>query len=116
MVIDQGRLAPSGTSECRAGCPVECSVRIATKSATISVAFEPRPIPICGLKGESIMPDSYDREVVQQETTSGEPERAVSPLASSSTSRTPAYPEVGITDDRAILLAWWVVCLTADLS
>ena len=50
------------------------------------------------------MPDSYDREVVRQETTTGEPVRPVAPvtpLTTSSTSRTAVYREGGY-NSRAI--------------
>jgi hypothetical protein len=51
------------------------------------------------------MPDSYDREVVRQETTSGEPVRPVAPVT---TSRTAVYREGG-TNYRAIQIVWWIV-------
>src|SRR4030088_3460101 len=51
------------------------------------------------------MPDSYDREVVRQETTTGEPVRPVAPVT---TSRTAVYREGG-TNDRAIQIVWWIV-------
>jgi len=51
------------------------------------------------------MPDSYDREVVRQETTTGEPVRPVAPVT---TSRTAVYRE-GSTNDRAIQIVWWIV-------
>jgi hypothetical protein len=60
------------------------------------------------------MPDSYDREVVRQETTTGEPVRPVvpvtpvAPVTTSSTSRTAVYRE-GSSDTRAIQIVWWVV-------
>jgi hypothetical protein len=60
------------------------------------------------------MPDSYDREVVRQETTTGEPVRPVTPVTpvapvtTSSTSRTAVYREGGY-NTRAIQAVWWVV-------
>ena len=57
------------------------------------------------------MADSYDREVVRQETTTGEPVRPVAPVAPVTTSRTAVYREGGSTNDRAIQIIWWVVGL-----
>jgi hypothetical protein len=57
------------------------------------------------------MADSYDREVVRQETTTGEPVRPVAPVTTSSTSRTAVYREGGSTNYRAIQIIWWVVGL-----
>ena len=60
------------------------------------------------------MPDSYDREVVRQETSSGEPVRPVAPATpvtpatTSTTSRTAVYREGGY-DSRAIQAVWWIV-------
>lgn len=57
------------------------------------------------------MPDSYDREVVRQETTTGEPVRPVppvTPVAPVTTSRTAVYREGG-TNFRAIQIVWWIV-------
>ena len=57
------------------------------------------------------MPDSYDREVVRQETTSGQPAvpaTPVTPAASVTTSRTAIYREGGY-NTRAIQIIWWVV-------
>ena len=54
------------------------------------------------------MPDSYDREVVRQETTSGEPVRPVAPVTPVTTSRTAVYREGG-TNYRAIQAVWWIV-------
>ena len=57
------------------------------------------------------MPDSYDREVVRQETTAGEPVRPVAPVppaTTSSTSRTAVYREGGY-NSRAIQAVWWIV-------
>ena len=58
------------------------------------------------------MPDSYDREVVRQETTTGEPVRPVTPvtpLTTSSTSRTAVYREGVGYNTRAIQVVWWIV-------
>ena len=60
------------------------------------------------------MADSYDREVVRQETTTGEPVRPVAPVTpvtTTSTSRTAVYREGGSTNYRAIQIIWWVVGL-----
>jgi uncharacterized protein YggT (Ycf19 family) len=57
------------------------------------------------------MADSYDREVVRQETTTGEPVRPVAPVAPVTTSRTAVYREGGSTNVRAIQIIWWVVGL-----
>ena len=57
------------------------------------------------------MADSYDREVVRQETTTGEPVRPVAPVAPVTTSRTAVYREGGSTNYRAIQIIWWVVGL-----
>ena len=63
------------------------------------------------------MPDSYDREVVRQETTTGEPARPVAPVTpatpvapvtTSSTSRTAVYHE-GSYNTRVIQTIWWIV-------
>ncbi len=57
------------------------------------------------------MPDSYDREVVREETTAGEPVRPiapVTPVTTSSTSRTAVYREGGY-NSRAIQAVWWIV-------
>ena len=57
------------------------------------------------------MPDSYDREVVREETTAGEPVRPVAPVTpvtTSSTSRTAVYREGGF-NSRAIQAVWWIV-------
>src|SRR6266851_7926860 len=54
------------------------------------------------------MADSYDREVVRQETTTGEPVRPVAPVASVTTSRTAVYREGGY-NTRAIQAVWWIV-------
>src|ERR1700730_14787239 len=59
----------------------------------------------------SIMADSYDREVVRQETTTGEPVRPVAPGTpgtTSSTSRTAVHSE-GSSTNRTIQIIWWVV-------
>ena len=63
------------------------------------------------------MADSYDREVVRQETTTGEPVRPVAPVTpatpvtpvtTSSTSRTAIHSE-GRSTNRTIQIIWWVV-------
>ena|SRR5205807_1398310 len=60
------------------------------------------------------MPDSYDREVVRQETTTGEPVRPVAPVTpvtpvtTSTTSRTAVYREGGY-NTRAIQAILWIV-------
>lgn len=56
------------------------------------------------------MPDSYDREVVRQETTTGEPVRPVAPVAPVTTSRTAVYRE-GSYNTRAVQAVWWIVGL-----
>jgi hypothetical protein len=60
------------------------------------------------------MADSYDREVVRQETTTGEPVRPVAPVtpvtpvAPVTTSRTAVYRESG-NNTRVIQTVWWIV-------
>ena len=56
------------------------------------------------------MPDSFDREVVRQETTTGEPVRPVAPVAPITTSRTAVYRE-GSYNTRAVQAVWWIVGL-----
>ena len=53
------------------------------------------------------MTDSYDREVVRQETT-GEPVQPVRPVSSVYSSRTSLYREGGY-NYRVIQVIWWVV-------
>jgi hypothetical protein len=63
------------------------------------------------------MADSYDREVVRQETTTGEPVRPVTPVTpvtTSSTSRTAVYRE-STSSNRTIQIIWWVVGLIDTL-
>jgi len=63
------------------------------------------------------MADSYDREVVRQETTTGEPVRPitpVTPVTTSSTSRTAVYRE-STSSNRTIQIIWWVVGLLDTL-
>jgi hypothetical protein len=63
------------------------------------------------------MADSYDREVVRQETTTGEPVRPVTPVTpvtTSSTSRTAVYRE-STSSNRTIQIIWWVVGLVDTL-
>jgi len=57
------------------------------------------------------MADSYDREVVRQETITGEPVRPaepVPPVAPVTTSRTSIYSESG-NNTRVIQTVWWIV-------
>jgi hypothetical protein len=53
------------------------------------------------------MADSYDQEVVREETTSGTPARPV-PLAGTTTSRTSVYRS-GSSNTRPIQAVWWIV-------
>jgi hypothetical protein len=61
------------------------------------------------------MADSYDREVVRQETTTtGESPRPVAPVTpvtpvTTSTSRTAVYREGGSFNTRSIQVVWWIV-------
>ena len=52
------------------------------------------------------MADSYDREVVRQETTTGEPVRPVAPVTT--TSSTSIYRRRS-SNYRAIQAVWWIV-------
>jgi hypothetical protein len=54
------------------------------------------------------MADSYDREVVRQETTTGDPVTPARPVAPVTTTRTSVYRR---TDGsyRAIQIVWWLV-------
>ncbi len=54
------------------------------------------------------MADSFDREVVRQETTTGEPVTPVTPVAPVTTSRTAVYRESGY-NSRVIQAIWWIV-------
>src|ERR1700694_4909699 len=60
------------------------------------------------------MADSYDSEVVRQETTTGETVRPVrpgttaTPVAPVTTTRTAIYREVG-NNTRVIQAVWWIV-------
>ena len=59
------------------------------------------------------MPETYDREVVRQETTAGQPVTPVTPVApvgTASSSRTSVYRS-GATNDRAAQIVWWIVGL-----
>ena len=57
------------------------------------------------------MAESYDREVVRQETTAGQPVTPVTPVVgTTSSSRTSVYRS-GATNDRAIQVVWWIVGL-----
>jgi uncharacterized protein YggT (Ycf19 family) len=59
------------------------------------------------------MADSYDREVVRQETTSGEPVSSVSPVTTSRTSvSSHSYPSY---TNPTIAIIWWVVGLLDTL-
>jgi hypothetical protein len=53
------------------------------------------------------MADSFDREVVRQETTTGEPAAPVRPVAPVTTTRTAVYRRSG--GSRAIQAVWWIV-------
>jgi uncharacterized protein YggT (Ycf19 family) len=57
------------------------------------------------------MTEPYDREVVRQETVTGQP---VTPVAPVRTSRTDIYRS-GAANDRAIQVVWWVVGLIDTL-
>ena len=54
------------------------------------------------------MADSYDREIVRQETTTGEPVPPVGPVAPVTTTRTSVYRRTG-GSYRAIQIVWWLV-------
>ena len=54
------------------------------------------------------MADSYEREVVRQDTTAGEPVRPVEPVAPVTHSRTSVYREGGV-NSRAVAAVWWIV-------
>ena len=54
------------------------------------------------------MGDSYDREIVRQETTTGEQVAAARPVAPVSTTRTSVYRGTG-GSYRAIQAVWWIV-------
>src|SRR5437899_1926636 len=85
------------------------SAHVAIKPAIMSVAFEPRSVPICGLMRRRIMADSYDREVVRQETTTGEPVAPVRPVAPVTTTSSTAVYRRRPTNYRAIQVVWWIV-------
>ena len=53
------------------------------------------------------MADSYDREIVREETTTGDPARPA-PVAASTTSRTSVYRS-GSSNTRPIQAVWWIV-------
>jgi len=55
------------------------------------------------------MPDSYDREVVRQETTTGEPVAPVRPVAPVTTTSSTAVYRRGPSNFRAIQAVWWIV-------
>ncbi|HVH65227.1 MAG TPA: hypothetical protein VM674_04260 [Candidatus Acidoferrum sp.] len=54
------------------------------------------------------MADSYEREVVRQDTTAGEPVRPVAPVTPVTASRTSVYREGGY-NYRAAQAVWWIV-------
>lgn len=54
------------------------------------------------------MADSYEREVVRQDTAAGEPVRPVEPVAPVTHSRTSYYREGGY-NTRAAQAVWWIV-------
>jgi hypothetical protein len=54
------------------------------------------------------MADSYDREVVRQETTTSEPGTPVRPVAPVTTTSTAVYRRTG-GSYRAIQAVWWIV-------
>src|SRR3989442_5337034 len=85
------------------------SAHVAIKPAIMSVAFEPRCVPICGLMRRSIMADSYDREVVRQETTTGEPAPPVRPVAPVTTTSSTSVYRRRTSNYRAIQAVWWIV-------
>ncbi|HEY8678510.1 MAG TPA: YggT family protein [Candidatus Dormibacteraeota bacterium] len=63
------------------------------------------------------MTEPYEREVVRQETTAGQPVvpvTPVTPVAPVSTSRTSVYRESGV-NDGVIAAVWWVVGLIDTL-
>ncbi len=63
------------------------------------------------------MPETYDREVVRQETTAGQPVTPVTPVApvgTTSSSRTSVYRS-GATNDRTVQVVWWIVGLIDTL-
>jgi hypothetical protein len=53
------------------------------------------------------MADSYDREIVREETTTGDPARPA-PVTSTTTSRKSVYRE-GPSNTRSIQAIWWIV-------
>jgi len=53
------------------------------------------------------MADSYDREIVREETTTGDPARPA-PVTSTTTSRKSVYRE-GTSNTRSIQAIWWIV-------
>ncbi|MEO6797142.1 MAG: YggT family protein [Candidatus Dormibacter sp.] len=63
------------------------------------------------------MAETYDREVVRQETATGQPVTPVTPVApagTTSSSRTSVYRS-GATNDRTIQVVWWIVGLIDTL-
>lgn len=62
------------------------------------------------------MSDSYEREVVRQETVAGEPVRPVAPVTTGvTTSRTAVYRDGTAGYYRVIQVIWWVVGLVDTL-
>jgi len=55
------------------------------------------------------MADSYEREVVRQETTEGEPAAPVRPVAPVTTTSSTAVYRRRPTNYRAIQAVWWIV-------
>jgi hypothetical protein len=53
------------------------------------------------------MADSYDKEIVREETTTGDPVRPA-PVSAATTSRTSVYRS-GASSSRAIQAVWWIV-------
>ena len=54
------------------------------------------------------MADSYEREVVRQDTTVGDPVRPAAPSTPVTTSRT-SYIREGSYNSRALQAVWWIV-------
>jgi hypothetical protein len=54
------------------------------------------------------MADSYDREIVREETTTGDPARPAPVASTRTTSRKSVYRE-GTSNTRSIQAIWWIV-------
>jgi hypothetical protein len=54
------------------------------------------------------MADSYDREIVREETTTGDPARPAPVASTTTTSRKSVYRE-GTSNTRSIQAIWWIV-------